>query len=43
MKASYLFCMANKVQWMVIGARNEALIRNYRRLGFIDVLRAATN
>jgi hypothetical protein len=23
---------------MVIGARNEALIRNYRRLGFRDVL-----
>lgn len=38
MKASYLFCMAQKVHWMVIGARNEALIRNYRRLGFIDVL-----
>lgn len=38
MKASYLFCMANEVQWMVIGARNEALIRNYRRLGFVDVL-----
>lgn len=39
MKASYLFCMAQHVQWMVIGARNEALIRNYRRLGFIDALR----
>lgn len=38
MKASYLFCVAQQVQWMVIGARNEALIRNYRRLGFIDVL-----
>ena len=38
MKASYLFCMAQNVQWMVIGARNEALIRNYRRLGFIDAL-----
>jgi hypothetical protein len=38
MKASYLFCMAQHVQWMVIGARNEALIRNYRRLGFIDAL-----
>ena len=36
-KASYQFCMANKLQWMVVGARNEALIRNYRRLGFIDV------
>ena len=38
MKASYLFCVARHVQWMVIGARNEALIRNYRRLGFVDVL-----
>jgi hypothetical protein len=36
-KASYLFCMANDLRWMVIGARNEALIRNYRRLGFQDV------
>lgn len=38
MKTSYLFCMAQRVQWMVIGARNDALIRNYRRLGFVDVL-----
>ncbi len=38
MKASYLFCVAQGVRWMAIGARNEALIRNYRRLGFIDVL-----
>ena len=38
MKASYLFCMAQHVRWMVIGARNEALIRNYRRLGFTDAL-----
>jgi hypothetical protein len=35
-KASYLFCVANHLDWMVIGARNEALIRNYRRLGFVD-------
>ncbi len=37
MKASYLFCMARRVQAMVIGARKEALIRTYRRLGFRDV------
>ncbi len=37
MKASYLFCMAHRVRQMVIGARKEALIRNYRRLGFVDV------
>jgi hypothetical protein len=36
-KASYLYCMANQLHWMVVGARNEALIRNYVRLGFIDV------
>jgi hypothetical protein len=38
MKASYLYCLASQQRWMVIGARNEALIRNYRRLGFRDVL-----
>ena len=38
MKASYLYCLAGQLRWMVIGARNEALIRNYRRLGFRDVL-----
>jgi hypothetical protein len=38
MKASYLFCLASQLRWMVIGARNDALIRNYRRLGFRDVL-----
>jgi hypothetical protein len=36
-KASYQFCMANGLHWMAVGARNEALIRNYRRLGFVDV------
>ena len=39
-KASYLFCMTNQLHWMVVGARNEALIRNYRRLGFVDVFEA---
>jgi hypothetical protein len=34
MKASYLYCMANQVRWMVIGARSPALMRQYRRLGF---------
>lgn len=37
MKASYLYCLANQVRWMVIGARCEALIRIYQRLGFRDV------
>lgn len=34
MKAGYLYCMANQVRWMVIGARSPALVRQYRRLGF---------
>jgi hypothetical protein len=29
--------MATQVRWMVIGARNEALVRQYRRLGFTDL------
>lgn len=37
MKASYLYCVAKQVRWMVIGARSEALIRQYRRLGFEDL------
>lgn len=37
MKAGYLYCLATQVRWMVIGARNEALIRQYRRLGFSDL------
>ena len=41
MKASYLYCLANQVRWMVIGARSDALIRIYRRLGFRDVLESA--
>jgi hypothetical protein len=36
-KASYLYCIANQLHWMVVGARNDALIRNYVRLGFVDV------
>tara|TARA_R110001599_G_scaffold350154_1_gene579730 strand:+ start:1413 stop:2084 length:672 start_codon:yes stop_codon:yes gene_type:complete len=37
MKASYQYCLATQVRWMVIGARSAALIRNYRSLGFKDV------
>ena len=37
MKASYQYCLATQVRWMVIGARSAALIRNYRSLGFQDV------
>jgi hypothetical protein len=37
MKAAYLYCLAHQVQWMVIGARNSALARQYKRLGFTDL------
>lgn len=37
MKASYLFCVASQIRWMVICARSEALIRQYQRLGFADL------
>ena len=36
-KASYLLCQAAQARWMVIGARSEALVRQYNRLGFTDV------
>jgi hypothetical protein len=38
MKATYLYAMAHQVQWMVIGARSDGLVRQYRRLGFTDLL-----
>ena len=38
MKAAYLHCLAQGVRHLVIGARLPALIRNYQRLGFVDVL-----
>lgn len=38
MKAIYLYCEAHGVHWLVIAARNEALSRDYRRLGFKDFL-----
>ncbi len=39
MRASYQYCLATQVRWVVIGARNAALIRNYRSLGFKDVFK----
>jgi hypothetical protein len=38
MKAAYLHGLHRGVQHLVIGARLPALIRNYQRLGFADVL-----
>lgn len=37
MKASYLFCLAMQVRWIVICARSDALVRQYRRLGFSSI------
>lgn len=37
MKASYLYCLASQVRWMVIGARSAALTHVYQHLGFSDV------
>ncbi|MEO8278095.1 MAG: hypothetical protein ABI564_00310 [Ideonella sp.] len=36
-KASYLYCQAAQARWMIIGARSEALVRQYQRLGFNDI------
>jgi hypothetical protein len=36
-KTGYYFCLANQVQYMVIGARRPALIRQYRSLGFEQI------
>ncbi len=36
-KASYLYCQAVQARWMIIGARSEALVRQYQRLGFSDL------
>lgn len=38
MKSVYLYCEAHGIHWLVIAARNEALSRDYRRLGFKDFL-----
>lgn len=38
MKAAYFHCLARGVRHLAIGARLPALIRNYQRLGFVDVL-----
>jgi hypothetical protein len=36
-KAAFLYCLATQSRYMVIGARNEALVRQYRRVGFTDL------
>lgn len=36
-KAGYLYCLANQTRWLLIGARNPALVRQYRRLGAVPL------
>ena len=36
-KATFLECLARQVRHMVIGARSESLVRQYKRLGFSDL------
>lgn len=36
-KAGYLYCLANQARWLLIGARSEALVRGYCRLGTRDL------
>lgn len=38
MRAVYQHALAHGIDWLVIAARNDALARNYRRLGFKDFL-----
>lgn len=38
MRAVYQYCEAHDIAWLVIAARNEALSRSYRHLGFKDFL-----
>lgn len=41
MKAAFVYCLSRQVQWMVIGARSEALCRTYRALGFTALVDGA--
>lgn len=41
MKAAFIHCLSRQVQWMVIGARSEALCRTYRALGFTPLVDGA--
>ena len=36
-KASFLYCLSAQARFAIIGARNEALVRQYRRIGFIEM------
>jgi hypothetical protein len=36
-KASYLYCMAIQVRWLMLGVRKPALIRAYEKMGAKDI------
>ena len=36
-KGVYLFALANQLRWVVLGARSQALCRQYRGIGFTNV------
>lgn len=37
-KATFLACLSNQVKFMIAGARDELLARQYKRLGFTELL-----
>jgi hypothetical protein len=36
-KAAFLYCLSAQARFAIIGARNEALVRQYRRIGFFEM------
>lgn len=36
-KAAFLYCLSTQSRFAIIGARNEALVRQYKRIGFVEI------
>lgn len=36
-KAAFLYCISSQARFAIIGARNEALVRQYKRIGFNEL------
>ncbi|MBW8829242.1 MAG: hypothetical protein JF606_07390 [Burkholderiales bacterium] len=36
-KAAFLYCLSAQARFAIIGARNEALVRQYKRIGFTEM------
>jgi hypothetical protein len=36
-KAAFLYCLSTQSRFAIIGARNEALVRQYKRIGFVEM------